>query len=359
MPLFTGDRNLNEIQTQLALFAPSGGLGIPTGTYGLFTGRPTEDFIIAGQASSGVATVTANNLDIDIQTLGVDESNGPNTVTPPIGVIDFKNTNLHFINNVQDIGGSNRQSLLFDNVKIECSVYSAGGSRVSETGVQIGNWHDRGDGGSITTRLPLYTFNDVELRGDNGQTGAIPAGQGGVERANLTLRMTAIRDGSTFGDLSLWNGSGIADTYIDNSPTDSGGGQRSNVRGGLFIGATNTHYNNITVGPIGINQVTATDISTEVPQDNMVLGFSNEGNVEGFDTNGQYSASNHFAVVNELDLRALNAGLVDQNAVKYTIGLDGYSNTFFLNPLTWWGNNYTNSYRSNTYNNITYWIKSR
>ena len=333
MPLFTGDRNLNEIQTQLALFAPSGGLGIPTGTYGLFTGRPTEDFIIAGQASSGVATVTANNLDIDIQTLGVDESNGPNTITPPIGVIDFKNTNLHFINNVQDIGGSNRQSLLFDNVKIECSVYSAGGSRVSETGVQIGNWHDRGDGSTVETRLPLYTFNDVELRGDNGQTGAIPAGQGGVERANLTLRMTAIRDGSTFGDLSLWNGSGIADTYIDNSPTESGGGQRSNVRGGLFIGATNTHYNNITVGPIGINQVTATDISTEVPQDNMVLGFSNEGNVLGFDTNGKYSASNHFSVVNELDIRALSAGLVDQNAVKYTIGLDGYSNTFFLNPL--------------------------
>ena len=333
MPLFTGDRNLNEIQTQLALFAPSGGLGIPTGTYGLFTGRPAEDFIVASQAGSGIATVTANNLDIDIQTLGFDESNGPNTITPPIGVIDFRNTNIHFINDTPDIGGSNRQSLLFDNVKLECSVYSVDGTRVSETGVQIGNWHDRGDGSTITTRLPLYTFNDVELRGDNGQTGAIPAGQGGVERANLTLRMTAIRDGSTFGDLSLWNGSGIADTYIDNSPTESGGGQRSNVRGGLFIGATNTHYNNITVGPIGINQVTATDISTEVPQDNMVLGFSNEGNVEGFDTNGQYSASNHFAVVNELDLRALNAGLVDQNAVKYTIGLDGYSNTFFLNPL--------------------------
>ena len=334
MPLFTGDRNLNEIQTQLALFAPSGGLGIPTSTYGLFTGRPAEDFIVASQAGSGIATVTANNLDIDIQTLGFDESNGPNTITPPIGVIDFRNTNIHFINNTPDIGGSNRQSLLFDNVKLECSVYSAGGSRVSETGVQLGNWHDRGDGGSITTRLPLYTFNDVELRGDNGQTGAIPAGQGGVERANLTLRMTAIRDGSTFGDLSLWNGRGIADTYIDTSPSaETGAGQRSNVRGGLFIGATNTHYNKITVGPIGINQVTATDISTEVPQDNMVLGFSNEGNVEGFDTNGQYSASNHFAIVNELDLRALNAGLVDQNAVRYTIGLDGYSNTFFLNPL--------------------------
>ena len=333
MPLFTGDRNLNEIQTQLALFATSGGLGIPTGTYGLFTGRPAEDFIVASQAGSGIATVTANNLDIDIQTLGFDESNGPNTVTPPIGVIDFRNTNIHFINDTPDIGGSNRQSLLFDNVKLECSVYSPAGDRITETGVQIGNWHDRGDGSTITTRLPLYTFNDVELRGDNGQTGAIPAGQGGVERANLTLRMTAIRDGSTFGDLSLWNGSGIADTYIDNSPTESGGGQRSNVRGGLFIGATNTHYNNITVGPIGVNQVTATNVSTEVPQDNMVLGFSNEGNVEGFDTNGKYSASNHFAVVNELDLRALNAGLVDQNAVRYTIGLDGYSNTFFLNPL--------------------------
>ena len=333
MPLFTGDRNLNEIQTQLALFAPSGGLGIPTGTYGLFTGRPTEDFIIASQAGN-IATVTANNLDIDIQTLGLDESNGNNTITPPVGIIDFKNVNLHFINNVQDIGGSNRQSLLFDNVKIDCSVYSASGSRVSETGVQLGNWHDRGDGGTVETRLPLYTFNDVSLRGDNGQTGAIPAGQGGVERANLTLRMTAIRDGSTFGDLSLWNGSGIADTYIDGSPSpETGGGQRSNVRGGLFIGATNTHYNKITVGPIGINQVTATDISTEVPQDNMVLGFSNEGNVLGFDNNGKYSASNHFAVINELDLRALSAGLVDQNAVKYTIGLDGYSNTFFLNPL--------------------------
>ena len=47
MPLFTGDINLNEIQTQLSVLARSGGLGIPTGTYGLFTGRPSEDFIIA------------------------------------------------------------------------------------------------------------------------------------------------------------------------------------------------------------------------------------------------------------------------------------------------------------------------
>ena len=333
MPLFTGDINLNEIQTQFAVLARSGGLGIPTGTYGLFTGNPTEDFIIASQAGD-IATVTANNLDIDIQTLGLDESNGNNTITPPVGIIDFKNVNLHFINNVQDIGGSNRQSLIFDNVKIECSVYDNTTSTVEliETGVQLGNWHDRGNGSTVETRLPLYTFNDVSVRGDNGQTAAVPTALGGVERANLTLRMTAIRDGSTFGDLSLWNGSGIADTYIDSTPGDAGG-QRSNVRGGLFIGATNTHYNKITVGPIGINQVTATDISTEVPQDNMVLGFSNEGNVLGFDNNGKYSASNHFAVINELDLRALSAGLVDQNAVKYTIGLDGYSNTFFLNPL--------------------------
>ena len=334
MPLFTGDINLNEIQTQLAVLARSGGLGIPTGTYGLFTGNPTENFIIASQ-SGNIATVTANNLDIDIQTLGLDESNGNDTVTPPVGIIDFKNVNLHFINNTPDIGGSNRQSLIFDNVKIECSVYDNTTSTVEliETGVQLGNWHDRGDGSTVETRLPLYTFNDVSVRGDNGQTAAVPTGLGGVQRANLTLRMTAIRDGSTFGDLSLWNGSGIADTYIDTTPGDAGG-QRSNVRGGLFIGATNTHYNNITVGPIGINQVTATDKSTEVPRDLMVLGFSNEGNVLGFDNNGKYSASNHFAVVNELDLRALSAGIVDSaDVARHTIGLDGYSNTFFLNPL--------------------------
>ena len=334
MPLFTGDRNLNEIQTQLSVLARSGGLGIPTGTYGLFTGNPSENFIIASQAGN-IATVTANNLDIDIQTLGLDESNGNDTITPPVGIIDFKNVNLHFINNTPDIGGSNRQSLIFDNVKIECSVYDNTTSTVEliETGVQLGNWHDRGDGSTVETRLPLYTFNDVSLRGDNGQTAAIPTGLGGVQRANLTLRMTAIRDGSTFGDLSLWNGSGIADTYIDGTPGDAGG-QRSNVRGGLFIGATNTHYNNITVAPIGINQVTATDKSTEVPRDLMVLGFSNEGNVLGFDNNGKYSSSNHFAVVNELDLRALSAGIVDSaDVARHTIGLDGYSNTFFLNPL--------------------------